>query len=95
MTAGDIMVSEHMKELQLGDVIEFDRIREIGNKDYALRGAPLVSPRYARIRAVCIEHTQSGPTVIQKRRRKGQRPVVIHRDHVTMLRVSELRVSEV
>ncbi|KAI9024012.1 ribosomal protein L21-like protein, partial [Hyaloraphidium curvatum] len=95
VTAGDIMVSEHMKEVQLGDVLRFDRIREVGNKDYAVRGAPLVSPRFCNIRAVCIEHTWSSPTVIQKRRRKGMRPVVVHRDRVTMLRVAELSISDV
>lgn len=94
VTAGDIIVAERMSELQLGDVISFDRIREIGNKDYALRGAPLVSPRFCSIRAVCTEHTKSGPTVIQKRRRKGQRPVVIHKDAVTMLRVSEIAIPD-
>lgn len=94
ITAGDIIVNEHMKDLQLGDVITFDRIRELGNRDYAVRGSPLVSPRFCSIKAVCIEHTRSSPTVIQKRRRKGQRPVVIHTDSVTMLRVSELRIND-
>ncbi|KAG0376933.1 hypothetical protein BGX24_006975 [Mortierella sp. AD032] len=94
ITKNDIIVLDRLKDVQLGDVIELNQIKELGSKDYAIQGAPYVSPEYYSIKATVIEQPKGKivETFKKKRRKHFQRRYHIKPLH-TLLRVSELEVK--
>ncbi|KAJ3132628.1 hypothetical protein HK100_005182 [Physocladia obscura] len=59
----DVIITMRMNDLELGDVIELDRVREISSEDYILQGNPYVHPSYFKVKAVVIEHPVSAEIV--------------------------------
>ncbi|KAG0325336.1 hypothetical protein BGZ99_000793, partial [Dissophora globulifera] len=94
ITKNDIIVLDRLKDVQLGDVIELTQIKELGSKDYAIKGQPYVSPEYFSIKATVIEQPKGKivETFKKKRRKHFQRRYHIKPLH-TLLRVSELEVK--
>ncbi|KAF9085892.1 hypothetical protein BGX29_003081 [Mortierella sp. GBA35] len=94
ITKNDIIVLDRLKDVQLGDVIELNQIKELGSKDYAIKGAPYVAPEYYSIKATVIEQPKGKivETFKKKRRKHFQRRYHIKPLH-TLLRVSELEVK--
>jgi large subunit ribosomal protein L21 len=94
ITKNDIIVLDRLKDVQLGDVIELNQIKELGSKDYAIKGAPYVSSEYYSIKATVIEQPKGKivETFKKKRRKHFQRRYHIKPLH-TLLRVSELEVK--
>ncbi|KAF9298895.1 hypothetical protein BGZ88_003759 [Linnemannia elongata] len=94
ITKNDIIVLDRLKDVQLGDVIELNQIKELGSKDYAIQGAPYVSSEYYSIKATVIEQPKGKivETFKKKRRKHFQRRYHIKPLH-TLLRVSELEVK--
>ncbi|KAF9968736.1 hypothetical protein BGZ70_009014 [Mortierella alpina] len=94
ITKNDIIVLDRLKDVQLGDVIELNQIKELGSKDYAIQGKPYVSPEYYSIKATVIEQPKGKiiETFKKKRRKHFQRRYHIKPLH-TLLRVSELEVK--
>ncbi|KAJ3016408.1 hypothetical protein HKX48_004049 [Thoreauomyces humboldtii] len=88
----DVIITMRMNDLNLGDVIELDRVREIGSADYILRGNPYVDPRFFRISAVVVEHPVSRDVVSVHKKRSGRDKVVTNRTHHTALRVSAIDI---
>ncbi|KAG0362448.1 hypothetical protein BGZ54_008619 [Gamsiella multidivaricata] len=94
ITKNDIIVLDRLKDVQLGDVIELNQIKELGSKDYAIQGKPYISPEYYSIKATVIEQPKGKivETFKKKRRKHFQRRYHIKPLH-TLLRVSELEVK--
>jgi ribosomal protein L21 len=92
VATGDVVVTPRMPEVDLGSVLRLDRVREIGSKDVVIQGSPFVHSKYHKVELVCLEHATSNPVAIQKKRRRGHRPVIIHRDYKTLFRVSTIEV---
>ncbi|RKP39021.1 ribosomal protein L21-like protein, partial [Dimargaris cristalligena] len=93
VTEGDMIVTERMADLALGDVLQLDRVKEIGSRDFSIVGKPYVSPEYYTIRAVVMEHTLSSPiTVVKFKKRKDYKKTIVYQHKYTLLRVSKLDV---
>ncbi|KAJ3064209.1 hypothetical protein HDU98_012354 [Podochytrium sp. JEL0797] len=95
VAVNDVIVTMRMNDLQLGDVIELDRVREIGSEDYLLQGNPYVHPGFFTVKAVVIEHPVSQEIVRHHWKKRGHQPVHVNRNHHTALRVSEISIKEV
>ncbi|KAI8060206.1 sphingosine-1-phosphate lyase [Gongronella butleri] len=59
VTQNDKVIVNRLKDVQVGDVLKLDRVRELGSKDYALCGEPYVQQGVYDIQATVIEHTKS------------------------------------
>ncbi|KAF9435255.1 hypothetical protein BGZ76_006610 [Entomortierella beljakovae] len=94
ITKNDIIVLDRLNDVKLGDVIELNQIKELGSKDYAIKGQPYVSPEYYSIKATVIEQPKGKivETFKKKRRKHFQRRYHMKPLH-TLLRVSELEVK--
>ncbi len=90
-TANDVLVAPRMNELELGDVIELDRVRELGSENYILQGNPYVHPSYFSIKATVIEHPYA-PVNVTERKKKAGKTVRVHRSGHTLLRVSDISI---
>jgi len=91
----DVIVTMKMKDLDLGDIIEVNQIREIGSKDYILQGNPFVHPNYISIKCVVIEHPVGPLTTHTWHRRRGHSKTRKHQNHYTALRVSEISIKSI
>ena len=83
-----------LKGVKPGDILEFDKIREVGSADYTLKGQPFVDPRFVTLRACVVENGRGKRMPMEKKRkRKG-----IHRHKysnplTTVLMVQSIRVN--
>ncbi|KAI8866887.1 hypothetical protein GQ42DRAFT_127579, partial [Ramicandelaber brevisporus] len=94
VTNNDVIVMDRMKRLNVGDIIQLDKVRELGTQDYTLRGKPFLNPSYSDIQAVVIEHAE-GPvrTVTKMKRRKGYRRTYHTIRYKTLLRVTKCEIA--
>ncbi|KAK5672754.1 hypothetical protein QVD99_000254 [Batrachochytrium dendrobatidis] len=67
----DVIIVPRMNDLQIGDVITLDRVREMGSPDYIMQGNPYLDPRYYTIQATAIEHTVGKAIERKHRKRSG------------------------
>ncbi|HWA78986.1 MAG TPA: 50S ribosomal protein L21 [Acetobacteraceae bacterium] len=73
-----------------GDVITFDDVLAVGEGERVTLGAPLVAG--ASVTATVIAQDRDDKILVfKKRRRKNSRRRKGHRQHVTVLRVGEIR----
>ncbi|KAI8973412.1 ribosomal protein L21-like protein, partial [Mycotypha africana] len=95
ITKNDQVIVNRLKDVKVGDVIQLDKVREIGSKDYNLKGAPYLPEKLYNIHATVIEHTKSRMIhIVKKKRRKGYKRTIDHKQTHTVLRISEVEVSE-
>lgn len=87
----DVLIAPRMKELELGDVIELDRVREIGSPDYVLQGNPYVHPSFYSIKLTVMEHPYSAENVTERKKKAGK-SIKVHRSGHTLLKVSDISV---
>ncbi|KAL1918362.1 mitochondrial 54S ribosomal protein bL21m [Calcarisporiella thermophila] len=95
VTARDQVVVNRLRDVQVGDVLKLNRVRELGSRDFTIRGSPYVSEEYYNAKATVIEHTK-GPMleIIKRKRRKNYRRRITHKQTYTVLRISELEVNK-
>lgn len=89
----DVIVTNRMNDLKLGDVIELDRVREIGSESHVLKGNPFILPDYFSIKAVCIEHQVGKDITRRHRKTSGDDKYVTNQTHHTLLRISEMSIK--
>ncbi|KAJ3098622.1 hypothetical protein HDU97_003887 [Phlyctochytrium planicorne] len=82
-----------MNDLNIGDIISLDRVREISTEDYILQGHPYVYPGYFNIKATVIEHPVSGEIVRHHWKKRGHQPIRVNRNHHTALRITEISIN--
>lgn len=68
-----------MKDVKVGDVLKLDKVRELGSKDYSLKGTPYVPEHIFDINATVIEHTKSKLIrIVKKKRRKNYKRTIVY-----------------
>ncbi|KAG1051209.1 hypothetical protein G6F43_006565 [Rhizopus delemar] len=58
ITKNDKVIVNRLKDVKVGDVLKLDKVRELGSKDYTLKGTPYVPEHIFDINATVIEHTK-------------------------------------
>lgn len=90
----DVIVTHRMPDVQVGDVLELDEIREVGSPDYKLCGRPVLPKGAARVEAVVLEHSHGHKVRARMRKqRKGRRPLRTIKPRITVLRVTGIKVD--
>lgn len=90
----DLVVMHRIKGVQVGDIIELDRILEVGSKDYKLQGQPCLPAGSVKVRATVMEHTNGAKKRAKMRRqRKGRRPLLTIKPLVTTLRIQDIVID--
>lgn len=95
VTRTDLLVTHRMRDVQVGDVIELEEVREVGSTDYKLRGSPLIPKGAVRVHAVVMEHTEGAKKRARMRRqRKGRRPMRTIKPLITTLRIQDIFIDQ-
>lgn len=89
----DIMVCHRIKNTCVGDILELNEVKEIGSRDYTLKGGPDINPSFYSIKA-CVLENGRGAKVKAKEgtQRKGRRKNVTIKPHTTLLRVQNIDI---
>ena len=98
VTENDVIICKRLPGTQLGDRLHLTNVREVGSREYYIRGSPLVDQRYFKCEAVVVEQPLSDKfTKYMKRvgRGGGDRKFRkrSYRDRLTVLRVCRLEVT--
>ena len=81
--------------MRVGDVVALSDIREVGSREYTMRGNPIVPPELVKVHATVVEHTKGRMEVIfKKKRRKGYERTVHHKQTYTRLRIGPIDIVE-
>lgn len=93
ITKNDKVIVNRLNDVKVGDVLKLDKVRELGSKDYTLKGAPFVPENVHDIHATVIEHTKSKMLqIVKKKRRKNYKRTIEHKQTHTVLRISKVDV---
>jgi ribosomal protein L21 len=93
VTKNDLVVTDHIRGAKLGDVLDLNRVHELGSKDYTVYGRPLIHKSFFRIRATVVEEPKGKQVeTIKFKRRKNYHRCLRNRHHHTILRISEVSV---
>jgi len=83
----------HLRDVKVGDVLAFDEIHEIGSREYTIRGNPAISSEKVKVEATVVEHTKGKMEFIfKKKRRKGYRKTIQHKQPYTRLRIGDIQI---
>lgn len=95
MTPRDILTIPRLNDVKLGDTLALIDIHELGSREYILRGNPVIPSGTVAVSATVVEHTK-GPLelIVKKKRRKGYKKTIQHKQTYTRLRISDFQVKE-
>jgi len=93
LTPRDLLTVPRIPDVKVGDVLTLDAIEELGSRDYTLRGSPTIPTSKVRVDATVVEHTK-GPMefIFKKKRRKGYRKTIQHKQPYTRLRIGRIEI---
>ncbi|KAF7721520.1 hypothetical protein EC973_004518 [Apophysomyces ossiformis] len=95
ITKNDKVVVNRLRDVKVGDVLRLDRVRELGSKDYTIKGSPYVNEAFYDIAATVIEQTKSKLVrIVKKKRRKNYKRTIEHKQTHTVLRISKVDVNK-
>ncbi|CAM0139124.1 hypothetical protein VKS41_007844 [Umbelopsis sp. WA50703] len=95
ITKNDLVTVNRLRDVSVGDVLKLDKVRELGSKDYVLRGQPYVNEQLFNIQATVVEHTKSKMiNIVKKKRRKNYKRTISHKQTHTVLRISNVDVNK-
>lgn len=90
----DQIVMHRLKDVQVGDVIKLDRIREIGSTDYTIKGNPWIDTKFCDIEACVIEHGRGAKVSAKEpKKRKGHQRKVTIKPLTTTLLIRDIKVN--
>lgn len=95
VTEGDeILLPVRLRDAEVGDVLEFDKISTIGSRDHTLTGAPLIDPSHFKIKGVVIEKTREKRRINERTQRRVRhvRHVIV-KNCITSIRISEISLN--
>lgn len=93
VTPDDLVYSEKLKNLDVGDKLSLNRVLLLGNTATTIIGRPVVPG--ASVTAIVEEQFLNGKVLIfKKRRRKNSRRLNGHRQELTGLRITEVHGVE-
>ncbi|ORY93501.1 ribosomal protein L21-like protein [Syncephalastrum racemosum] len=94
VTKNDKVIVNRLNDVKVGDVLKLNRVRELGSKDYTIKGSPYVSEQYYNITATVIEQPKSKLIrIVKKKRRKNYKRTIEHKQTHTVLRISDVDVN--
>jgi len=89
VTKSDILVTEKLDGLDIGDEIKLHRVLLIGTQNYTIIGKPIID--HAFVYARVEEQTKAAKVIIfKKRRRKNSRRRNGHRQPITVLTITDI-----
>ncbi|PJF20057.1 Aconitate hydratase [Paramicrosporidium saccamoebae] len=90
----DFIVTHRMPDVQVGDVITLDEVREVGSARYKLRGLPLLPGGAVKVTATVMEHSNGLKQRARTRKqRKGRRAMRTIKPRTTTLRVQDIVID--
>ncbi|KAF8202373.1 ribosomal protein L21-like protein [Pholiota molesta] len=93
LTPRDLLTVPHIRDVKVGDVLVLDQIHELGSREYTLRGNPVIPPGKVSVEATVVEHTKGRMEYIfKKKRRKGYRKTIQHKQPYTRLRIGDIDI---
>ncbi|KAF9006016.1 ribosomal protein L21-like protein [Cyathus striatus] len=93
LTPRDLLTVPRLRDVKVGDVLTLDAIHELGSREYTLRGNPTIPPSRVKVQATVVEHTKGEMEYIfKKKRRKGYRKTIQHKQPYTRLRIGEIEI---
>ena len=91
----DLLTVPRLKDVAVGDVLQLDNIQELGTREYTLRGTPHISPDVVKVTATVVEHTKGKMEfIVKKKRRKGYKKTIQHKQTYTRLRVGSFEFPQ-
>lgn len=95
LTSRDLVTVPRLNDVKVGDTLALTDVHELGSREYTLRGDPLITPGTVTVKATVVEHTKGKMEVIvKKKRRKGYKKTIKHKQTYTRLRIGEILVSD-
>ncbi|KJA28178.1 hypothetical protein HYPSUDRAFT_197696 [Hypholoma sublateritium FD-334 SS-4] len=93
LTPRDLLTVPHLRDVSVGDVLVLDEIHELGSREYTLRGNPVIPTGSVKVEATVVEHTKGNMEYIfKKKRRKGYRKTIQHKQPYTRLRIGSIEI---
>ncbi|KAG9019093.1 hypothetical protein FRB90_006407 [Tulasnella sp. 427] len=94
LTPRDILTIPRLNDVKVGDTLALTDIHELGSRDFTLRGEPLIPKGKVSVKATVVEHTK-GPMelIVKKKRRKGYKKTIQHKQTYTRLRIGDIDVA--
>ena len=93
LTPRDMLTVPRLRDVKVGDVLAFDQIHEIGSREYTIRGNPAIPSDKVKVEATVVEHTKGKMEFIfKKKRRKGYRKTIQHKQPYTRLRIGNIQI---
>ena len=93
LTPRDLLTVPRIRDVKVGDVLTLDEIHELGSREYTLRGNPVIPPSRVKVDATVVEHTKGNMEFIfKKKRRKGYRKTIQHKQPYTRLRIGNIEI---
>lgn len=90
----DLILAHRLKDVNVGDVLELDEVREIGSPDFKLLRAPTLPRGAVTVRAIVMEHTHGAKVrAAMRKQRKGRRPLRTIKPRMTVLRVTDIQIN--
>lgn len=89
----DRIVMHRLKDVQVGDIIKLDRVREVGSPDYTIKGRPWINPEYCHVEACVIENGRGAKVLAKEpKRRKGHQRKVTIKPLTTTLLIRDIKI---
>ena len=88
----EIINTTRLNDLNIGDVISFDKVREIGSKDFVLQGQDYIDPKYFTVKGVVIGHSQSDEITKYRVGRKVAKKTVKGRVFYTSIMIQSIEI---
>ena len=92
LTPRDLLTVPRLNDLKLGDTIALTDVSEVGSRDYTLRGD---LGEMVKVNATVVEHTKGEMEyIVKKKRRKGYKKTIQHKQTYTRLRIGDIHLGE-
>ena len=89
----DLLTIPRMPDVKVGDVVLLDHIHELGSRDFTIRGKPTIPTTKVQVQATVVEHTKGKmESIFKKKRRKGYRKTITHKQPYTRLRIGDIEI---
>lgn len=97
LTATDLLTVPRLKDVKVGDVIQLDKIHELGSRDYTMQASEgdFLPSDVVSCQATVVEHTKGKmEQTVKFKRRKGYEKTIKHKGMYTRLRIGGIKVGQ-
>ncbi|KDQ19537.1 hypothetical protein BOTBODRAFT_51909 [Botryobasidium botryosum FD-172 SS1] len=90
----DLLTVPRMRDVKVGDVLSLDSIHELGSREFTIRGEPDLPKGAVSVYARVVEHTKGRmEEIVKKKRRKGYKKTIKHKQTYTRLRIGDIDIQ--